>query len=76
MYEGRLRELENLRGVFEETPVIRAGKVSQMQVCAKELEFVVCPLGEIFPSSKTVEDLVQSGDGEGELPVVLMTESN
>ena len=76
MYEGRLREWGNLRGLFEETPVIKAGKASQMQVCAKELEFVVYPFGENFSSPKTIEDLVQTGDGEGELPIVLMIESN
>jgi hypothetical protein len=76
LYEGRLGELGNLRGLFEETPVNKAGKASQMQVRARELEFVVCPFEEIFSSPKTVEDLVQTGDGDGELPVVLMTESN
>lgn len=74
--EGRLRELGNLRGLFEEAPANKAGKASQMQVCARELEFVVCPFEETFSSPKTVEDLVQSSDGDGELPVVLMTESN
>jgi hypothetical protein len=73
LYEGRLGELGNLRGLFEETPVNKAGKASQMQVRARELEFVVCPFEEIF---SPVEDLVQTGDGDGELPIVLMTESN
>jgi hypothetical protein len=76
LYEGRLRELGNLRGLFEEAPANKAGKASQMQVCARELEFVVCPFEETFSSPKTVEDLVQTSDGDGELPVVLMTESN
>jgi hypothetical protein len=76
MYEGRLRELRNLSGLFEETPANKAGSPSQMQVRARELEFVVCPFEEIFSVPKTEEDLVQTGDGDGELPVVLMTESN
>jgi hypothetical protein len=70
LYEGRLRELGILRGLFEETPANMAGKGS------RELEFAVCPFEEIFSSPVTVEDLVKTGDGDGELPVTLTTESN
>jgi hypothetical protein len=76
LYEGRLRELGVLRGLFEETPANKAGKGSRMQVCLRELEFVVCPLEEIFSVPVIVEDLVETGDGDGKLPVILMTESN
>jgi hypothetical protein len=76
LYERRLRELGNLAGLFEETLANKVGNGSRMQVCARELEFVVCPFKEIFSSAATVEDLVQTGDGDSELPVVLMTESN
>lgn len=34
------------------------------------------PFRRDFSSPKTVEDLVQTSDGDGELPIVLMTESN
>jgi hypothetical protein len=70
LYEGRLRELGILRGLFEETPANKAGKGS------RELEFVVCPFKEIFSAPVTMENLVKTGDGDGELPVILMTESN
>lgn len=48
LYEGRLRELGILRGLFEEAPANKAGKGYRMQVCLRELEFVVCPFEEIF----------------------------
>jgi hypothetical protein len=76
LYEGRLRELGILRGLFEETPANKGGKGSRMQVCLKELEFVVCPFEEIFSSPATVEDSVKTGYGDGELPVILTIESN